>query len=117
MAFIPFAAAVPFETWLMPKRHQSDFGWISDMEKSELILALYDLLMRLHQKLNDPDFNYIINSTARKTNTPELHWFVHIRPRLITRAGFEIGSGMRINPSLPENDADFLNEDWVEKNA
>ena len=27
----------------------------------------------------------------------------------MTRAGFEIGSGIRINPSLPEEDAAFLN--------
>jgi hypothetical protein len=26
------------------------------------------------------------------------------------QAGFEIGSGMRINPSMPEEDAQFLKE-------
>lgn len=30
------------------------------------------------------------------------------RPRLTTRAGFEIGSGISINPSLPEEDAAVL---------
>jgi UDPglucose--hexose-1-phosphate uridylyltransferase len=29
-------------------------------------------------------------------------------PRLTTPAGFEIGSGVTINPSLPEVDAAFL---------
>jgi UDPglucose--hexose-1-phosphate uridylyltransferase len=110
-AFVPFAADAPFETWIMPKRHQADFGRISHQEKLDLTSALHDILRRLYNKLNDPDYNYIINSSARKTGDPELHWYLRIRPRLVTRAGFEIGSGMRINPSMPENDAAFLNED------
>ena len=110
LAFIPFAADVPFETWIVPKRHQADFGAISDDEKTDLTRALHHILTRLHHKLNDPDYNYIINSSPRKANEPQLHWYLRIRPRLVTRAGFEIGSGIRINPSLPEADAAFLNQ-------
>jgi hypothetical protein len=29
----------------------------------------------------------------------------------MTRAGFEIGSGISINPSVPEDDAKFLKKD------
>ncbi|HEX6289668.1 MAG TPA: galactose-1-phosphate uridylyltransferase [Herpetosiphonaceae bacterium] len=110
VAFIPFAAEVPFETWIMPRRHQADFGQISDVERADLSLALYTMLSRLRTKLNDPDYNYIINTSTRTTNEPQSHWYVRIRPRLVTRAGFEIGSGMRINPSLPEADAAFLKD-------
>jgi UDPglucose--hexose-1-phosphate uridylyltransferase len=35
---------------------------------------------------------------------------LQIMPRLMTRAGFEIGSGMSINPSLPEDDASLLRD-------
>ncbi len=109
LAFVPFAAEVPFETWIVPRRHQSDFGLATALERADLARALRGLLGRLHVRLNDPDYNYVINSTPR-ADEPHLHWFVRVRPRLITRAGFEIGSGMRINPSLPEADAAFLNE-------
>jgi len=30
---------------------------------------------------------------------------------LTTQAGFEIGSGISINPSFPEEDADFLKKE------
>lgn len=110
LAFVPFAADTPFETWIVPHHHQADFGRISDAQKADLVRALRDILSRLHIKLNDPDYNYIINTSTRRADDPQLHWYLRIRPRLVTRAGFEIGTGMRINPSLPENDAAFLNE-------
>jgi UDPglucose--hexose-1-phosphate uridylyltransferase len=110
LAFVPYAAEVPFEIWVMPRRHQADFGSISDWEKEDFAALLRSCLVGLRTKLNDPDYNYVINTAARyKADEPQLHWYLQIQPRLTTRAGFEIGSGMRINPSIPEDDADFLN--------
>ncbi len=111
VAFVPFAAEVPFEIWIMPKEHKADFGDISATEKRDLASALCHLLARLHARLNDPDYNYIINTSARyRAREPQLHWYLQIRPRLMTMAGFEIGSGISINPSVPEEDAAFLKE-------
>ncbi len=111
LAFVPFAADVPFEVWIMPKQHHADFGEVTKEQKQNLADALRTLLERIHNKLNDPDYNYIINTSARyKADEPQLHWYLQIRPRLTTRAGFEIGSGISINPSLPEEDARFLRE-------
>jgi UDPglucose--hexose-1-phosphate uridylyltransferase len=110
LAFIPFAAEVPFEIWIMPKNHQADFGSISDQEKSDFTLILKNVLTNLYEKLNDPDYNYVINTAARyKAEEPQVHWYCQIHPRLTTQAGFELGAGISINPSLPELDADFLN--------
>ncbi|MBW2056459.1 MAG: galactose-1-phosphate uridylyltransferase [Deltaproteobacteria bacterium] len=109
LAFVPFAAEVPFEIWIMPKRHHGDFGSISDEEKEDLSSVLVGSLAGLRQKLHDPDYNYIINTSARfEADAPHLHWYLQIRPRLTTQAGFEIGSGISINPSLPEENAEFL---------
>ncbi len=111
-AFVPYAAEAPFEIWIVPKKHEADFGSIGDEEKLHLSIALRDLLARLHDRLNDPDYNYIINTSARyRANEPQLHWYLQIRPRLTTPAGFEIGSGICINPSLPEEDAGLLRGD------
>lgn len=112
LAFIPFAAEVPFEIWIIPKKHQASFGQISDQSKSDLAPALRDILAKLHRKLNDPDYNYIINTSSQyRANEPQLHWYLQIRPRLTTQAGFEIGSGISINPSLPEEDGNFLKKE------
>jgi len=110
LVFVPFAAEVPFELWIVPKRHQADFSHAREEERSHLAQALHGALLLLYEKLNDPDYNYIINTAARsRADEPYLHWYLQIRPRLTTRAGFEIGSGISINPSLPEEDAAVLN--------
>ncbi|GBF82109.1 galactose-1-phosphate uridylyltransferase [Aphanothece sacrum] len=109
VAFVPFAAEVPFEIWIIPRHHQADFGSITPEEKTAFAMILKDVLSRLYNKLNNPDYNYVINTAARyKAEEPQLHWYCQIRPRLTTPAGFELGSGMSINPSIPEADAAFL---------
>jgi UDPglucose--hexose-1-phosphate uridylyltransferase len=111
VAFVPFAAEFPCEIWIMPKKHQADFGSISSEEKTAFATILKDTLSRLYYKLNNPDYNYVINTAARyKAEEPQLHWYCQIRPRLTTPAGFELGTGMSINPSIPEVDAAFLRE-------
>jgi UDPglucose--hexose-1-phosphate uridylyltransferase len=111
-AFVPFAAEVPFEVWIMPSVHRADFGAVTDAEKADLSAALSHVLGRLHRKLDDPDYNYIVNTPVRyRAGEPQLHWYLQIRPRLMTAAGFEIGSGISINPSMPEEDAEYLRSD------
>jgi UDPglucose--hexose-1-phosphate uridylyltransferase len=112
LSFVPYAAEVPFEAWIVPTRHQADFGMLTDQEKEDFAFNLREVLSRLHKKLDDPDYNYVFHSAAQyKADEPHLHWYLQIKPRLTTQAGFEIGSGMRINPSLSEDDAHFLQED------
>jgi UDPglucose--hexose-1-phosphate uridylyltransferase len=113
-AFVPYAAEVPFEVWIMPKRHNADFGDISDAEKPDLTGIMRDILGIYYEKLGDPDYNYVINTSVRyRAGEPQLHWYLQILPRLMTRAGFEIGSGININPSIPEDDAEFLRRSFV----
>ena len=107
--FVPYAAEVPFELWMVPKRHAADFRDISGVEKADMAEGLELIMKAFQDKLSCPDYNFAINSSTRyKSGEPQLHWFLRIVPRLTTRAGFEIGSGMCINPSLPELDAEFL---------
>lgn len=107
--FVPFAAEVPFELWVVPKRHSADFKDITQVEKADFAGCLEWIMAALRTRLGNPDYNFAINSCTRyKSEEPQLHWYLRVVPRLTTRAGFEIGSGMCINPSLPETDADFL---------
>lgn len=111
VTLVPYAAEVPFETWIVPQRPQADFGSISDAQKQDLTSALRDLLRCLYDSFGDPDYNFVLHTAARyKADEPHLHWYIQVRPRLVTRAGFEIGSGVPVNPSLPEDDAQALRE-------
>lgn len=111
MCFVPYAAETPFELWIVPKSHQADFGATEPEQRSALANILRRILALLSRRLGNPSYNYVINTPPRfRRHEPALHWYLRIRPRLTTRAGFEIGSGMSINPRLPEEDAAFLLE-------
>lgn len=112
LSFVPFAAEAPFEVWITPKRHSPDFGLIARQEKEHFAIALQEVLQRLYDQLSDPDYNYVIHSYSRQNSiVPYLHWYLQIRPRLMMPSGFEIGSGMQINASWPEQDAKVLRQE------
>ncbi|UCG62731.1 MAG: galactose-1-phosphate uridylyltransferase [Candidatus Zixiibacteriota bacterium] len=105
----PFAPRFPFETWLIPKSHQSSFIDMSDADYITLARCLKDMLLRLKLALNDPPFNYIIHTRpVSKEYHHFYHWHIEIIPKLTKIAGFEWGSGFYINPTSPEEAASFL---------
>jgi UDPglucose--hexose-1-phosphate uridylyltransferase len=107
----PFASRTPFETWIVPKEHQASFGLISVEDSKKFATILRETLFRLYSKLSNPDFNYVIRTAPiRDEQEDYYHWHLQIVPRLTTTAGFEMGSGMYINVSLPEETARFLAE-------
>jgi UDPglucose--hexose-1-phosphate uridylyltransferase len=109
VAFIPYAALGPFHLWIFPRRHVSSFDAILDGELADLALSLRTILAKMYRGLGDPDYNFSIRSIpTREGQTEYFHWYLTIVPRLARTAGFEIGSGMYINPSLPEECAAFL---------
>jgi len=112
----PFAAKSPFETWLLPKQHNSDFLNINDAEFGGLAQALKTVLLKLRHALNDPPFNYLIHTAPFRRPRPgywstiqfDYHWHLEVIPRLTRPAGFEEGSGFFINSMSPEEAADIL---------
>ncbi|MBI5874438.1 MAG: galactose-1-phosphate uridylyltransferase [Deltaproteobacteria bacterium] len=109
LAFVPYAALSPFHTWIFPKRHSASFGNITEAEIKDLALSLKNILSKLYHGLTNPDYNFVIRSNKPKDCDLEyFHWYVSIIPRVSKAAGFELGSGMYINTSLPEESAGFL---------
>lgn len=112
-ALVPFAAGVPCETWIVPWRHGPDFAATSAEELRQLASCLRRVLRALKAGLGDPDYNYVLHTFAAEAD-PALHWLLRIRPRTVTPAGFEVGSGISINPSSPEEDAALLRSNLEE---
>jgi len=109
VAFHPFASQRPFETWILPKKRQASFGSVSDEDLGNLAHILRINLVKLYRGLNDPDFNYVIDTApVGDENEPYYMWHMRIIPRLTEVAGFEIGSGMYINTAVPEERAQFM---------
>jgi UDPglucose--hexose-1-phosphate uridylyltransferase len=109
VAFVPYAAFSPFHLWIFPLAHQSTFREIDDAAKADLSALLRTALRKLHFGLNDPDYNLMVRSgPADAPRLKYFHWYLSIVPRLGRAAGFELGSGMYINTTLPEESAAFL---------
>ena len=109
VVLVPFAAEHPCEIWIVPKQHQASFLELNESQCRELALLLRRTLRRLLRAREDPPYNFVIDSAARaQLQSPSLHWRLRIAPELTTWGGFELGAGMAINPSMPEDDAGLL---------
>lgn len=109
VALQPFASRSPFETHILPKKHNACYGNISERETREVANVTQSILQTLYLKLGDPDYNYMIHTAPFKdANEDYYHWYIQILPRLTTTAGFELGSGIHITVALPEETAHFL---------
>ena len=111
IAFGPFAARFPFETWIVPKDHLSHFENSPKQVIDDLASVLRSVLGKLEQALESPPYNYVIHSTPWDREYLEhYHWHIEIIPRLTKTAGFEWGTGCYINPVLPEDASKYLRE-------
>jgi UDPglucose--hexose-1-phosphate uridylyltransferase len=111
VALSPYAPRFPFETWLLPKRHGSNFEDAPRHEYESLARMLKDTLLRMNRALESPPFNLIIHSAPFTEAAGEFyHWHLEIMPKLTKVAGFEWGTGFYINPTAPEEAAEVLRE-------
>ena len=111
VAISPFAPRSPFEIWILPKMHQSSYIDLQD-ESYRLLAELFsETLKRLEKALGKVPYNFMLHTAP--IGEPELnyyHWHFEIVPKLTLIAGFEWGSGFYINPTPPEDAAQYLRE-------
>jgi UDPglucose--hexose-1-phosphate uridylyltransferase len=111
LAFSPYAPRFPFETWIVPKRHQCAYEMIEGDQAKALAAVFRRTLRRLNLALENPPFNFIVHSAPFQERAADFfHWHIEIMPKLTKVAGFEWGSGFYINPTPPEESAKYLRE-------
>jgi UDPglucose--hexose-1-phosphate uridylyltransferase len=110
IAFGPWAAQSPFETWIAPTFHQGSFGDLTDDHVDDLARILIRSLRAVRGACGDPDYNLVMYSAPSNEGHAMrvFHWHLKLIPRIATQAGFEIGSAMSINTVAPEEAAEAL---------
>jgi UDPglucose--hexose-1-phosphate uridylyltransferase len=109
VVFAPWAPRSPFETWIVPKRHESNYEAEPKERLGYCAQALGTTLRRLAAALGNPAYNFIVHSNPlRDASSQSYHWHIEVMPALTQVAGFEWGSGFHINPVPPEEAAEFL---------
>jgi UDPglucose--hexose-1-phosphate uridylyltransferase len=111
VAVAPYAPRFPFETWILPRRHQSMFEDTPRHEVASLARLLGDILRRMNKALRLPPYNLLIHSAPVTEPAGEYyHWHVEIIPKLTKVAGFEWATGFYLNPTAPEEAAQVLRD-------
>jgi len=111
LSVAPFASRFPFETWILPKTHCPSFEQMEPFQYEMAAQILSDTLQRMHRVLSDPPYNYVIHTSSfPELDRDHYHWHFEIMPKLTKVAGFEWGTGFYINPTLPEEAAEYIRE-------
>ena len=122
IAFIPFFAGHPFEIWIQPVEHVSDYVLIPEDYASELAFIIKRVLDRLMRAIgpfpfimlwmNRPNIRWGASRGYWDAIENDWHWRIRILPESNTYQihdrSFFLGTGSRINPVLPETAAEFL---------
>ncbi|MHB0912034.1 MAG: galactose-1-phosphate uridylyltransferase [Armatimonadota bacterium] len=109
LVFEPFAPKYPFETWVIPKKHSRSF--VEDAEEliPEFSKMAQGALKRIGKCLDYPPYNYTLHTAPCNVEKDQMfHWHLEIMPRLTIAAGFEMGTGVYINVTAPEDAAEHL---------
>jgi UDPglucose--hexose-1-phosphate uridylyltransferase len=111
VAVAPYASRFPFETWILPRRHEARFEDTPRHEYGSLARMLGDLLRRMQKALEMPPYNLLVHTAPVKEAAGDYyHWHVEVIPKLTKVAGFEWATGLYLNPVPPEEAAQVLRE-------
>ena len=100
MLVCPWASRSPFETRVIPRRPAPSFEHDGALGTAMLRQAVLRLA-RLFE--HPPQLNLWIRTAPR--GAEEFCWHVDLAPRLVIRAGFELGTGVDVNVYPPERAA------------
>lgn len=109
IALVPFAAEHPCEIWIVPLAHHASFVDLAGEALVEFGELLGRCLRRLKTVLNDSPYNFVVDSASKhEFGAAHFHWRLRLVPQVAIWGGFELGGGLPINPSSPEDDAAAL---------
>ena len=104
----PFESEWPYEVTMFPKKHQPDFGQISDEELTDLASVLQQTLKAYNEVLSNPARNFWIHSLPIREDPPEadyFHWHLDLVPRIKTLGGLELGAGIMVDDRVGPEEA------------
>ncbi|MDD3800393.1 MAG: hypothetical protein PHE36_14575, partial [Novosphingobium sp.] len=108
---VPFAQQAPFEQWIVPRDHRPLFGQEGAEERRALAGAIQRAIRRLKAVAGDVAYNLALEpGSPEARHEPATHWKMRVIPDLVTPGGFEMVSGLSVDPGSPEADVSRLRE-------
>jgi len=107
----PFASRFPFESWIVPRRHNAHFEVAEPAVIQNLGWVARTVLRKIDKALEQPPYNFMLHTAPLQEGPLDhYHWHLEVIPKLTKVAGFEWGTGFYINPTPPEEAAQFLRD-------
>ncbi len=120
----PFFASHPFETWILPRQHNSDFRNLESALFGELAAALQENVRTVKSIAGSLSYSLLLFTRPNRiwggerdywsTIDEDYHWHIKFFPRIPRLKGFHrsfsAGSGYMINPVPPETAAVLLRD-------
>lgn len=107
MIICPFWSGTPYEMLLVPRAHETHLYGAEEEDLAAIGRSVQLALASLRNRIGDVAYNLMFHSAPFRTSA-DFHWHVHVMPKISTRGGFEMGSGVLINVVPPERAADDL---------
>jgi UDPglucose--hexose-1-phosphate uridylyltransferase len=119
VAFCPYASSYAFEVMIAPKRNISSLQNCSRDDIRDLSLLIEHTFKKLKIQLGNFDYNLFFRLPPLSDNfenepfmpyiEKNYRFTITIAPRIYRLGGFELSTGMAINPVSPEESASLLN--------
>jgi len=119
-AYCPYASAFPFEVIIAPRRALTNLDELNRDDMLNLADLMKEVFTRLDIQLGNFDFNLAFRMAPLNSNFENAPFFPHLKhffrftiriiPRIYRLGGFELSTGMIINPVEPEEAANLLRE-------
>ncbi len=119
-AYCPYASAYPFEVLIAADRVPEQIDTLSETTIAAIVPTLQKVLSSLQRQLGFLEFNLILATPPLQAQeiageilehaAESCPFYLRIVPRLYRQGGFEISTGIMINPVAPETAAKLLKE-------
>jgi UDPglucose--hexose-1-phosphate uridylyltransferase len=103
----PYWSGTPFEMLAIPRVHNGHLHTADAPDLAGVGIGLRHGLAALRSALGDVAYNVVFHSAPYRAQGT-FHWHAHVYPKVTTRAGFELGTGVMINVVPPEEAAALL---------
>ncbi|MBI3458552.1 MAG: galactose-1-phosphate uridylyltransferase [Candidatus Rokubacteria bacterium] len=123
VAFVPYAARVPYELRVLPRRHACGYEEISGEQAADLARLLRGLLGIIVKALGDPTYEMVLHTAPNlqvkvlqgewDTVARDYHWHLEITPGHERKAAV---AGIAVNETFPEEATRLLREEGTSIN-
>lgn len=100
LTYCPDFSQWPYEVWIAPKKEGTTYDQTTEEEITDLSSVFQTVMRRLRKKYEALAATNLHMSGGFAYNYYIHHadnWFIRIIPRLVHRAGFELGTGLSVN--------------------